>query len=133
MLNLGVNRIRGAEQHHNSLHWGVAKRDLEPIPGQVRASDPEMTAELPGLGFKVALPFIGKLEVPLDQQISFKTVSGCLEQDLETVPGFRSRHVCAAKFDDVMSHGNGPQPLSESPDFTRRRHGGALRRGQIEI
>ncbi len=132
-FNLGVNRIRGAEQHPNSLHGGVAKRDLESIPGQVRAVDPEMTAELPGVGFEVALPSVGKLEVPLDQHIAFKAVSGGLEQDLETVPGFRSRHVFAAKFDDIMRHGYGPQPPNESGDFTRRRHDGALRLGQIEI
>ncbi len=71
--------------------------------------------------------------MPLDQHIAFKAVSGGLEQDLETVPGFRSRHVFAAKFDDIMRHGYEPQPPGQSADFTRRRHGGALRNGQIEI
>jgi hypothetical protein len=40
-LNLVVSRIRGGEQHHNPLRGVIAKRDLEPIPGQVCTSDPE--------------------------------------------------------------------------------------------
>jgi len=37
---------------------------------------------------EVALPSVGKLEVPLDDHIPFIPVWGFFEQDLETVAGF---------------------------------------------
>jgi hypothetical protein len=54
-LDLGVNRIRGVEQHRNSPLGSYAEGHLELIPGQVRALDPEVAAELPVAGFDVAL------------------------------------------------------------------------------
>ena len=105
-LNLGISRIRCLEKHRDLSNRPNAKHHLEPIPGQPCASEAKMSAELLIVSFEIALPAIRKLEVPLNKHIPFLAVWGLFEQDLETVPGFRCRHVSAAKFSEVCRHTN---------------------------
>ena len=105
-LNLGISRIRCLEKHRDLSNRPNAEHYLEPIPGQPCASEAKMSAELLIVSFEIALPAIRKLEVPLNKQIPFLAVWGLFEQDLETVPGFRCRHVLAAKFSEVCRHTN---------------------------
>jgi hypothetical protein len=65
-----------------------------------------MSAELLIISFEIALPAIWKLEVPLNKHIPFFAIWGLFEQDLETVPDFRHRHVFTAKFSEVWRHIN---------------------------
>jgi hypothetical protein len=86
--NLGVDRIRGTEQHRDLFHGFPVEGNLELISGQMRGSDPEVAAELPVVSFEVALPSVGNLEMLLNNHIPVIAVLGFLEQDLETVSGF---------------------------------------------
>jgi hypothetical protein len=65
-----------------------------------------MAAEVPVVSFDVALPSVGKLEVPLDKRIPLIAVRGSCEQHLETVPGFRGRDVFASKLSGMGTHVN---------------------------
>jgi hypothetical protein len=63
-----------------------------------------MPAEIPVVAFDVALLSIGKLELPLNKHISRIAVRGSFEQDLETLPGFRSRHAVASELSSNCTH-----------------------------
>ena len=63
-----------------------------------------MTAEPSIISFKIALPVIRKLEMPLNKHIPLFAVWGLFEQDLEAVRRFRYRHMFAAKFSEVCRH-----------------------------
>jgi hypothetical protein len=86
--DLGIDWIRGTEQHRDFFHGFPVEGNLELISGQMCALDPEVAAKFPVVSFDVTLPSVGKLEMPLDNHIPLVAVWGFAEQDLETVPGF---------------------------------------------